>query len=72
MPVVSCASSACGSGAKPILGWACALMLSPKSPSQDAEVEFRGRADDPNSGCRSAGIAGGTNAIGPLVPVLVQ
>jgi len=72
MPVVSCASSACGSGAKPILGWACALMLSPKSPSQDAEVEFRGRADDPNAGCRSAGIAGGTNAIGPLVPVLVQ
>jgi hypothetical protein len=54
------------------LGWACALMLSPKSPSQNAEVEFRGRADDPNSGCRSAGIAGGTNAIGPLVPVLVQ
>jgi len=72
MPVVSCASSACGSGAKPILGWACALMLSPKSPSQNAEVEFRGRADDPSSGCRSAGIAGGTNAIGPLVPVLVQ
>jgi hypothetical protein len=72
MPVVACNSSACGTGAKPVLGWACALMLSPKSPSQNAEVEFRGRADDRNTGCRSAGIAGGTNAIGPLVPVLVQ
>ena len=72
MPVVACSSSACGSGSKPILGWACALMLSPKSPTQDAEVEFRGRADDPLSGCRTAGLPGGTDAIGPLVPVLVQ
>ncbi len=72
MPVVACASGACGSGAKPILGWACALMLSPKSPSQNAEIEFRGRADDPASGCTSSGLPGGTDAIGPLVPVLVQ
>lgn len=72
MPVVACSSSACASGAKPILGWACALMLSPKAPSQNAEVEFRGRADDPLSGCRTAGLPGGTDAIGPLVPVLVQ
>ena len=72
MPVVACSSSACGSGAKPILGWACALMLSPKSPTQDAEIEFRGRADDPLSGCRTAGLPGGTDAIGPQVPVLLQ
>lgn len=72
MPVVQCSSSACGPGSKPILGWACALMLSPKSPSQDAEMEYRGRADDPASGCVSAGAPGGANAIGPLVPVLVQ
>ena len=72
MPVVSCTSSACGPGAKPILGWACALMLSPKSPSQDAEMEYRGRADDPASGCVSSGAPGGASAIGPLVPVLVQ
>ncbi|MDO9279636.1 MAG: pilus assembly protein TadG-related protein [Polaromonas sp.] len=72
MPVVACSSSACGSGAKPILGWACALMLSPKTPTEDAEIEFRGRADDPLSGCRTAGLPGGTDASGPLVPVLVQ
>lgn len=72
MPVVACTSGACGSGAKPILGWACALMLSPKSPSEIAEVEYRGRSDDPASGCRSSGLPGGADAIGPLVPVLVQ
>lgn len=72
MPVVQCSDSSCGSGAKPIVGWACALMLSPKSPSQDAEMEYRGRADDPASGCVSAGAPGGGDAIGPLVPVLVQ
>ena len=72
MPVVACSSSACGTGAKPILGWACALMLSPKTSPQNAEIEFRGRADDPLSGCRTAGLPGGTEAIGPLVPVLVQ
>lgn len=72
MPVVQCSSSSCGPGAKPILGWACALMLSPKSSSQDAEMEYRGRADDPASGCVSAGAPGGGDAIGPLVPVLVQ
>ena len=72
MPVVQCSSSSCGSGAKPIMGWACALMLSPKTASQDAEMEYRGRADDPASGCVSAGAPGGGDAIGPLVPVLVQ
>jgi Flp pilus assembly protein TadG len=72
MPVVACTSGTCGTGAKPILGWACALMLSPKSPSELAEVEYRGRSDDLASGCRSSGVPGGADAIGPLVPVLVQ
>lgn len=72
MPVVACASGSCGNGQRPVLGWACALMLSPKSPSQNAEVEYRGRADDPQSGCRAAGMPGGGDAVGPLVPVLVQ
>lgn len=72
MPVVACTSTSCGTGNKPILGWACALMLSPKSPSQDAEVEFRGRADNPASGCTTSGTPGGVDSGGPLVPVLVQ
>jgi hypothetical protein len=72
MPVVACTSGSCGNGQRPVLGWACALMLSPKAPSQEAEVEFRGRADDANSGCRAAGMPGGGDAVGPLVPVLVQ
>lgn len=72
MPVVACASTSCGTGNKPILGWACALMLSPKSPSQDAEVEFRGRADNPASGCTTSGVPGGVDSGGPLVPVLVH
>ena len=54
------------------MGWACALMLSPKSPSQDAEIEYRGRADNPESGCRSSGAPGAADAGGPLVPVLVH
>ena len=72
LPVVKCTSLACGSGARPIVGWACALMLSPKSSSQNAEIEYRGRADDPAAGCVTAGAPGGGDAIGPLVPVLVQ
>ncbi len=72
MPVVACTSTSCGTGSKPILGWACALLLSPKSPSQDAEVEFRGRADVPGSGCTTSGVPGGVDSGGPLVPVLVH
>ncbi len=72
MPVVACASGSCGTGQRPLLGWACALMLSPKRPAQDAEVEYLGRADDPNSPCRAAGLPGAGTSVGPLVPVLVK
>jgi hypothetical protein len=72
MPFVQCTSSACGSGSKPIVGWACVLLLAAKSASQNAEVEIISRADDPNSPCRAAGVPGGSNAIGPLVPVIVK
>ena len=72
MPVVDCAATSCGNGARPIVGWACTLMLSPKTSSENAEVEFISRADDPATPCRASGIAGGANATGPLVATLVQ
>ena len=72
MPVVDCASAACGSGARPIVGWACVLMLSPKTSSENAEVEFVSRADAATTPCRASGIAGGASATGPLVATLVQ
>jgi Flp pilus assembly protein TadG len=72
MPFVQCTSSACGTGSKPIIGWACVLLLAAKSASQNAEVEIISRADDLSSPCRAAGVPGGVNAIGPLVPVIVQ
>lgn len=72
MPVVDCAATTCGNGARPIVGWACVLMLSPKTSSENAEVEFVSRADDPATPCRASGIAGGASATGPLVATLVQ
>lgn len=69
MPVTECSSSSCGNGAKPLIGWACALMLAPKSASQAAEIEYIGNANDTSSPCRSAGFAGGN---GPIVPVLAK
>lgn len=75
--VVNCGSGACGSGAMPLIGWACVLMLAPKAPSatgtwSEQRIEYLGRADDPASPCRTAGIPGGGSAIGPLVPVIVK
>jgi hypothetical protein len=72
MPIVQCTSTACGTGGKPIAGWACVLLLAAKKPADNAEIEFLARADDPNSPCRAAGIPGGSGSIGPLVPVIVQ
>jgi len=72
MPVVQCSSTSCGNGSKPISGWACVLLLAPKKSSENAEIEFIGRAEDTNSPCRAPGTPGGGNSIGPLVPVLVQ
>lgn len=72
MPIVQCNSSVCGSSSKPVVGWACVLLLAAKGSSENAEVEFLARADDPNSPCRVAGVPGGSLAIGPLVPVIVK
>lgn len=72
MPVVDCGATSCGNDARPIAGWACVLMLSPKSAQQNAEVEFVGPANDIASPCRTSGIAGGSSATGPMVPSLVQ
>lgn len=72
MPVVECGSNACGKSSKPISGWACVLMLAVKTSSQNAEIEIVARADDPASPCRASGVAGGSGAMGPLVPVIVQ
>ena len=72
MPVVDCASATCGTGAKPIVGWACVLMFSPKTPSGSAKILFIGRADSLSSPCRVSGVPGGGNSIGPMVPVLFQ
>lgn len=72
MPVLDCVANTCGSGARPVIGWACVLMLSPKRSSENAEVEFVSRADDPNTPCRASGVAGGASATGPLVAALVQ
>jgi Flp pilus assembly protein TadG len=73
MPMVDCGAGGCGSGAKPIVGWACALMLAPNVPltgsNQVPEFEYIGDAGALDSPCRSAGFAGGD---GPMVPVLVQ
>jgi hypothetical protein len=72
MPVLDCAASTCGSGARPVVGWACVLLLSPKASNENAEAEFVARADDPATPCRASGIAGGAGATGPLVAALVQ
>lgn len=72
MPIVQCSSSACGNGSKPIVGWACVLLLAVKRADENAEIEFIARADDARSPCRAAGVAGGDDSIGPLVPVIVK
>lgn len=75
-PVVNCDEFlSSGPGCQPqqakVLGFACVLMLHPfDSPSDDIYLEYLGHADDPNTPCKTSGLAGGTS--GPLVPVLVQ
>lgn len=72
MPVVDCSSASCGSGAKPIIGWACILMLSPIKSPENPQIQYLGRADAIGSPCVTAGVPGGADATGPLVPGLVQ
>jgi hypothetical protein len=71
-PIVDC-ESLCTTGTTtvPIIGYGCVLMLSPMPNNPDQiYLEYRGAANEANSGCASFGLAGGSS--GPLVPVLVQ
>jgi hypothetical protein len=80
IPVLDCAGGApasCSvSGGKRVLGRACVLMLSPRVPatSDKYQVAYLGNASSPSSECYGvgAGVPGGVDAAGPLVPVLVQ
>lgn len=55
-----------------VVDFACMLMLQPiPTPvKDDIQLEFRGKASEPDSPCTTSGLAGGT--IGPLVPTLVR
>lgn len=68
VPLMQCNQST----SVPIQAMGCVLLLNPMSngASGDLYLEWRGLASDPDSPCRSAGVAGGTT--GPLVPTLVQ
>jgi hypothetical protein len=62
----------CSSNQRYLKGWACVLMLSPVIQGSDkAKVIYEGNASDASSPCKSFGIPGGDNGIGPLVPSLV-
>jgi hypothetical protein len=52
--------------------WACVLLLNPINTPSDVKLEFLGLTSDPQSPCATAGIPGGLNTNGPLVPALVQ
>jgi hypothetical protein len=52
--------------------WACVLLLNPIGTPSDVKVEYLGLTSDPASPCATAGIPGGANTTGPLVPTLVQ
>ena len=52
--------------------WACVLLLNPIGTPSDIKLEFLGLTSDPSSPCATAGIPGGLNTKGPLVPTLVQ
>jgi Flp pilus assembly protein TadG len=58
--------------------WACVFLLHPINNTSSWPIprlmllEYRGLANDPGSGCITAGLPGDTSATGPLVPALVQ
>ena len=52
--------------------WACVLLLNPIGTPSDIKLEFLGLTSDATSPCATAGIPGGLNTKGPLVPTLVQ
>lgn len=60
-----------------LLDWGCFLLNSPLDPAKGSifaqpALRFLGSASDSASHCVVLGIPGGANAIGPLVPALVQ
>ena len=73
-PVVDCEPwEEGGTESQDILGWACYLMLNPvANPNEEMGLEYRGPANDVNSGCVTSGAPGGPAAGGPKVPALVQ
>ncbi|MGE5472160.1 MAG: pilus assembly protein TadG-related protein [Bacteroidota bacterium] len=74
-PVVDCSTWGPGAtNSQPIIGWACLLMLNPvANPSNDnMGLEYRGSAEDIDSGCVTSGAPGGPTAGGPKVPALAQ
>jgi hypothetical protein len=52
--------------------WACVLLLNPIGTPSDVKLEFLGLTSDASSPCATAGLPGGLNTKGPLVPTLVQ
>jgi len=74
MPVINTGDTSCGgvNGARRLIGWACALMISPISAEQSAQFEYIGPANAADTPCRTAGVPGSFDGNGPLVPVLVK
>lgn len=78
-PITDCT----GATEKKVIGWACGLMLNPANSKAGDEyekmrVQFLGLANKMDSTnptglrCVTAGIPGGADATGPLVPTLIQ
>lgn len=74
LPVVDAGESSCGgdNGSRRLIGWACALMVSPIDSNEDAEVEYIGPANAADTPCRTAGTPGPYGGVGPLTPVLIK
>ena len=71
VPIVRCADWQSNQTVQ-MRDWACVLLLNPIGTPSDVKMEFLGLTSDPNSPCATAGIPGGLNTNGPLVPTLVQ
>jgi Putative Flp pilus-assembly TadE/G-like len=72
--VVDCAGFTGGQHA-PIRGYACMLLLDPYDKlgnSVISKFEYQGLSNAAGSPCASSGVAGGSTAMGPQVPSLVQ
>jgi hypothetical protein len=68
-PIIDCGNLRPGV-ATPVLDWSCVLLLHPVEQANDPlAIEYRGRATDPASGCRTTGLPADD---GPRVPVLTR